>query len=133
MTKDNVLHLYYHKFISNMYFQDVAKYEKLVQGLKAHYESHNAKGQAKGKPLEKLDKNRPKKSDRIGIIGAGPSGLHMAYQLKRAGFENVVVVEKTGRIGGKSKAVTLDGVPHALSTYIVSDDHEQIFKVRDER
>ena len=42
----------------------------------------------------------PKKfTDRIAIVGAGPSGLHMAYLLREAGFTNVVVLEKTGRLG----------------------------------
>ena len=41
------------------------------------------------------------KSDRrIAIIGAGPGGLCMAIQLKRAGFEDFVVLEKASGVGG---------------------------------
>ncbi len=37
---------------------------------------------------------------RIAIIGAGPGGLCMAIKLKEAGFEDVVLFEKSDRIGG---------------------------------
>lgn len=41
-------------------------------------------------------------NDTIAIIGAGPAGIHMALRLKQKGFRNVVVYEKTGRIGGET-------------------------------
>ncbi len=37
---------------------------------------------------------------RIAIIGAGPGGLCMAIKLKEAGFEDVVLFEKSDRVGG---------------------------------
>ena len=37
---------------------------------------------------------------RIAIIGAGPGGLCTAIQLKRAGFEDFVLLEKSGGVGG---------------------------------
>jgi len=37
---------------------------------------------------------------RIAIIGAGPGGICMAIRLKRAGFEDFVLLEKTGGVGG---------------------------------
>jgi cation diffusion facilitator CzcD-associated flavoprotein CzcO len=37
---------------------------------------------------------------RIAIIGAGPGGLCMGIQLKRAGFENFVILEKASGLGG---------------------------------
>lgn len=37
---------------------------------------------------------------RIAIIGAGPGGLCMAIKLKEAGFDDVVLYEKTDRVGG---------------------------------
>ena len=37
---------------------------------------------------------------RIAIIGAGPGGLCMAIKLKEAGFDDVVLFEKTERVGG---------------------------------
>ena len=37
---------------------------------------------------------------RIAIIGAGPAGLCMAIQLKKAGFENFIILEKAAGLGG---------------------------------
>ena len=36
----------------------------------------------------------------IAIIGAGPGGICMAIRLKQAGFENIVIFEKSSRVGG---------------------------------
>src|SRR6185295_7535425 len=37
---------------------------------------------------------------RICVIGAGPSGITAAKNLLQAGLKNVVVLEKSGRLGG---------------------------------
>lgn len=42
------------------------------------------------------------KSARIAVVGAGPGGLHMASRLGKLGYKSVTVLEKTGRVGGKS-------------------------------
>ena len=65
------------------------------------------------------------KTSRIGIVGAGPSGLHMAYELKQRGFTDVTVVEATNRIGGKSNSVELNGVSNTLSTLLVGPDYAE--------
>merc|ERR1719246_151144 len=44
----------------------------------------------------------PSKGSRIAIIGAGPSGIHMASFLGRLGYNKTTVLEKTDRVGGKS-------------------------------
>ncbi len=38
---------------------------------------------------------------RIAIIGAGPSGITAAAELKAQGYENVVVLERDNRVGGR--------------------------------
>lgn len=38
-------------------------------------------------------------NDRIAVVGAGPSGVHMAYLLKKKGFKNIKIYEETSRIG----------------------------------
>lgn len=48
-------------------------------------------------------------SSRIAIIGAGPAGIHMASKLKKLGYANVSIYEKTDRIGGKSFTLYRDG------------------------
>lgn len=44
--------------------------------------------------------NNAKRPVRLGIIGAGPGGMCMAIQLKRAGFHDFAILEKSGGIGG---------------------------------
>lgn len=45
------------------------------------------------------------KSARIAIIGAGPAGIHMASSLKKRGYYDVTVLERTQRVGGKSMSL----------------------------
>lgn len=51
----------------------------------------------------------PKPEERVCIVGAGPAGIHMSLSLKKKGFLNVTIFEKTGRNGGKSYDVNLGG------------------------
>lgn len=53
-----------------------------------------------GKPLE-LDA-------RILVVGAGPSGLHMARMLQKKGYHDITILEKTDRVGGKSFTLYFD-------------------------
>ena len=46
-----------------------------------------------------------KKSAKIAIVGAGPSGLHMGFQLWKRGYKNLTFLEKTGRYGGKTLSI----------------------------
>ncbi|OWF46743.1 polyenoic fatty acid isomerase-like [Mizuhopecten yessoensis] len=67
--------------------------------------------------------------DKIAIVGAGPSGIHMAYKLKKAGFKNVVVLEKSGDVGGKSRTIYHRGVPHEMGTCYTHPDYEEIYEL----
>ena len=58
----------------------------------------------------------PSPSDRVCIVGAGPSGIHMALMLKRRGYTDLTIYEKTGRVGGKSYDINYRGVPNPLGT-----------------
>jgi monoamine oxidase len=51
--------------------------------------------------------NAHKDSYRVVVVGAGVAGLSAAYQLKRKGIDDVVVVEAQGRTGGRVKQVAL--------------------------
>ena len=56
----------------------------------------------KGKPFPNI--KGPESFDiKIGIIGGGPAGIHMALKLKQRGYQNVTIVEKSPRIGGKAE------------------------------
>lgn len=39
----------------------------------------------------------------------GPGGLSMAYELKKAGYRNVVVIEQSSRIGGRCETIEVEG------------------------
>lgn len=61
----------------------------------------------------------------IAIVGAGASGLYLAYRLKRAGFGNVRVFEARARIGGRmhDRKIAPDGAHIALGALSFSDAH----------
>eukprot|EP00520_Triparma_pacifica_P017886 CAMPEP_0118632508 /NCGR_PEP_ID=MMETSP0785-20121206/486_1 /TAXON_ID=91992 /ORGANISM="Bolidomonas pacifica, Strain CCMP 1866" /LENGTH=600 /DNA_ID=CAMNT_0006523291 /DNA_START=1 /DNA_END=1803 /DNA_ORIENTATION=- len=48
-----------------------------------------------------------KENARIGVVGAGPSGIHMASELNKLGYKPTIL-EKTSRIGGKSLTLYRD-------------------------
>ena len=58
----------------------------------------------------------PSKDDRVCVVGAGPSGVHMAMRLKKLGYQDVVIFEKSNRVGGKSYDVKYRGVYYPMGT-----------------
>ena len=65
--------------------------------------------------LREYPRRFPRKTDKVVIIGAGPSGLHMAHLLVKNGHDlnNITIYEKTGRYGGKSLTISdKDAVNH---------------------
>ncbi len=99
--------------MSSQHIVEAIVYDKVVQLVSDFFASElrrlSAKVErplpARGIPFPRID--GPKcKNDRIGIVGAGPSGIHMAYSLKEEGFRNVKILEKSNRIGGKSVHVS---------------------------
>ena len=73
----------------------------------------------------------PKKTDRVLVVGAGPSGLHMAHLLRtKVGVSDITIVERSNRYGGKTLTVpdrTHEGVVHELGTCYL---HPAYFAVR---
>lgn len=46
---------------------------------------------------------------RIGIVGAGPSGISAAYALAKLGYHNVTLLEKYHTVGGMCESVEIEG------------------------
>ena len=46
---------------------------------------------------------------RIGIVGAGPSGLSAAYALAKLGYHNVTVFEKCQNVSGMCESIDIEG------------------------
>jgi hypothetical protein len=63
--------------------------------------------------------------ERIAIVGAGAAGIHMAYLLKRKGFQNIVVYEKSDRVGGKSLTINYRNTLHEMGTCYVQPDYDE--------
>ena len=61
-----------------------------------------AEGEPKGEAFKTI-KGPKCLNSKIGIVGAGPSGVHMAYQLKQKGYTNVTILERSNRVGGKAE------------------------------
>lgn len=55
------------------------------------------------------------KSEKIAVIGGGPSGLISAHRLAEKGYD-VTVFERASRVGGKTRTFTVDGRPYDMTT-----------------
>lgn len=65
----------------------------------------------------------PELDDRVCIVGAGASGIHMAISLKKRNYENVVILEKSGRVGGKSFDINYKGIPQAQGPLFIGPNY----------
>src|SRR5438552_14467899 len=70
--------------------------------------------------------SRAPRTLRFGVIGGGMAGILASIKLKEAGFGDVVVYEKAGRVGGTRRENTYPGiacdVPSHLYSYSFSLD-----------
>ena len=63
--------------------------------------------------------------DRIAIVGGGIAGLHMAYMLKKKGFERVTVLEKKPYIGGKIWSYQYDGMVQEMGACYTTPEYKE--------
>ncbi len=66
---------------------------------------------------------------RICIIGAGPAGLSHAHYLKKAGYNNVEVLELSSNVGGKSHSMTFNNRSFDLGANYVTPDYTHIMEM----
>jgi hypothetical protein len=62
--------------------------------------------------------NGKNRDQRIGIIGAGVSGLTAAHHLQHAGYQDVTVLEQEERSGGKCCSVAVDSRVYELGAVL---------------
>ncbi|WP_088548601.1 FAD-dependent oxidoreductase [Paenibacillus aquistagni] len=53
---------------------------------------------------------------KIGIIGAGISGVAVAHELSSKGYKNITVLEKEDRVGGKCHTIEYKGKTYEMGT-----------------
>lgn len=78
----------------------------------AQLETEKLQSAAKIKPVG--ERTPLSKDERICVMGAGPSGLTVAKELKELGFHNVTVLEQSDVVGGKSHTRDIGGRSHDL-------------------
>ena len=76
---------------------------------------------SKGEPFPKIP--GPNRQDRVCIVGAGASGIHMALSLKKRNFTDIVIYEKSNRIGGKSFDVTIDNTVNYMGAVFIESNY----------
>ncbi|KAF6158732.1 hypothetical protein GIB67_040246 [Kingdonia uniflora] len=57
---------------------------------------------------------------RIGIIGAGPSGISSAYALTKLGYNNITVIEKNEIVGGMCVSADIQGKIYDLGGQVLA-------------
>ena len=75
----------------------------------------------KGKPFPRIP--GPSPEDKVCIVGAGPAGLHMAVELRRRNYNNIVILEKSNRVGGKCYDVHYKGRVKALGAFLATEEY----------
>ncbi len=73
-----------------------------------------------------LPSGGPSERHRVVVIGAGAAGLSAAWALRRAGIQDVVVVEHCDTVGGTARGDATTALPHPWGAhYIVAPMREQ--------
>ena len=75
----------------------------------------------KGEEFSKIP--GPVKNEKVCIVGAGPSGVYTAMKLKKLGYQDVTIYEKSFRVGGKSYNVEVRGASYPLGTIFVEPNY----------
>lgn len=83
-----------------------------------------AEGEPKGEPFKTI-KGPKCLNSKIGIVGAGPSGVHMAYQLKQKGYTNVTILERSNRVGGKAETFFYRKAEMPMAVVLWTADYEK--------
>ncbi|KAI9245853.1 flavin-containing amine oxidoreductase-domain containing protein [Phascolomyces articulosus] len=88
------------QLLFDMYFDGVTYFKHMMAKKHVNRNYNDA--------FMEVDPILAKEEKKIGIIGAGASGLFSAYLLMQAGYKNIEIVEGNDRIGGRIKTAYFD-------------------------
>ncbi|CAI2166280.1 17371_t:CDS:2 [Funneliformis geosporum] len=66
------------------------------------------------------------KSSSIGIIGAGPAGISIAYNLRKEGYKNITILESSSHIAGKSSTFFHENKGYDVGALMVGHNYTNI-------
>ncbi|MCK4427078.1 MAG: NAD(P)-binding protein, partial [candidate division Zixibacteria bacterium] len=67
---------------------------------------------------------------KIGILGAGLSGLSLAYFLQNTKkISNIEILEKEEEVGGLCRSFNLNGIYHDIGPHIIFSKDKKILEV----
>jgi hypothetical protein len=69
---------------------------------------------------------RPSGKQRIGIVGAGASGLAVAHALQRRGYRHIALIERQPRLGGKCCTISYEGRSYELGAAALSLSYRNV-------
>ena len=72
------------------------------------------------------------KQSRVGIIGAGPAGVHMAYELHKRGYVNLKLFERARQVGGQSQTHILKDTAFDMGTLNYMDHYPVLTELQKE-
>ena len=70
--------------------------------------------------------------ERICILGAGISGLSVAYYLLNKGYKNITVLEKEDRVGGKCFSILYRGKTYEIGAMMGVPSYDNINSIMKE-
>ena len=76
--------------------------------------------------------NKISQNARICIIGAGPAGLSHAHYLRKAGYNNVQLLEINSKVGGKSHSETFNNRSFDMGANYLTPDYKHIMEMAHE-
>ena len=73
-----------------------------------------------------------KDGEKIGIVGAGISGVTLAYELGKKGYRNVTILEKGDRVGGKCHSIEYKGKTYEMGALIGLPSYKMTMELMEE-
>ncbi|MBI2395596.1 MAG: FAD-dependent oxidoreductase [Deltaproteobacteria bacterium] len=68
----------------------------------------------------------PSLDSRVCIVGAGASGLAVAHELERLGYQRITLLEREPRVGGKCRTIVHEGRTYELGAGAVTPAYRKV-------